>query len=736
MNVDAEVKLFDLEHLILFLIGIGIIGIAYAIWKTYQGLKKDEGNQQMKDISAYIRSASFTFLKTEYKVLSVFVLLIAVLLFLQSRTVDDSNLFVIVSFVVGAALSALAAWAGFYTATNANSRTVKAVDGSINNAFRTAFTSGSASGLAYVSLAVTGLAVLFFSFQLWGIEWGLSTTLNVLSSFALGASVVALFDRIIGGVYAQAANDAKELVLETEEAIPEDNPVNPAEIANNAGVHVNSVSGAGSDLFESYTVAIIAAMLLGIPFVNSDAVQAYFSLGPILLPVALVAVGILSSITGSFMVRTVETSSFWTSYRFAYYASTAIMAIASFFVIKYMLPAEWEVSKTIEGSLVITKFKTLGVFWSVFIGLASAVVINLSTKYFTINGKQVNSVVEKSFKGVSSNVLAGSSAGMLSSAVPVVTVAGAVAGSYYFAGFYGVAMAAVGLLANTGLILAVNIYFSIADNADSLAKMTSQDSATIQATGELKAIGNQKELVVKSLSVSAAALTASALLAAFALKTNISLFELSNPLIIGMVLIGVLIPFLFSAVVINAVGQLTNKIVVEVSRQFVEIPELKAALEIYKKYFGDPGTPNDDEHAILVDAVGKAEYNDLVKSSTQNSIKELFVPIVIAVAIPALTGYFAGPAFLAALLVGLIPAGFVLAISQANSGAVWNSAKNEVAAGVTWNGETYGKSSALYDTAEVGDTTGKTLRNASAPALDILIKLSVLVALIIASGII
>jgi len=733
--MDIEVKLFDMEHLILFLIGIGIIGLAYAAWKTYQVFKKDEGNQQMKDISSYIRSASFTFLKTEYKVLSVFILLIAVLLFLQSRSVEDSNMFVAVSFIVGAGLSALAASAGFYAASNTNSRTIKSVEGSIDNAFKTAFTGGSASGIAYISIAVTGLAILFFSFQIWGMEWGLSTSLNVLTAYALGASTVALFDRIIGGVFAQAANDGKELVLDTEEAIPANTAVNPAEIANNAGANANNVSGTGSDLFESVSIAIIAGMLLGIPFVNSDAVQSYFSLGPILLPLAIVSVGILASITGSFMVRTLETSSFWTSYRFSYYTSTAIMAIASFFVIKYMLPAEWEVSKTVEGSLIITKFKSLGIFWSLFIGLASAIIINLSTKYFTINGKPVNTVVEKSFKGSSSNVLAGISGGFLATAVPAVTVAGVIIGSYYFAGFYGVAIAAAGLLANTGLILAINSYYPIVDNADSLAKMTAQDSATLQATGELKAVGNQKELVVKSLTISAAALTASALFSAFATKTNISLFELSNPLIVGAVLIGALIPFLFSATVINAVGEVTNKIVVEVNRQFTEIPELKATLDIYKKYFGDPGTPDEEEQAILDDAEGKAEYNDLVTSATYNAIRELIIPMVIAIAIPALTGYFLGAELLAALLTGLIPTGFVLAISQANSGALWNSTKNEVAKGITWNGETYGKNSALYDTAKVGDTTGKTLRNASAPALNILIKLSVIIALVIASGI-
>jgi K(+)-stimulated pyrophosphate-energized sodium pump len=724
-----------MENLIFYLIGIGVLSLTYVFWKTRQVFLQDEGNQKMQDISSYIRSATYTFLKTECKVLLAFVILIAVLLFLQSRTVEDSNGFLTISFVTGAVFSSLAAYFSIYVSTKTNSRTANAADYSINKAFRTAFSGGSAIGIAYMALALTGLVSLFLFYQLIGIEWGLTTALNGLTGYALGASTVALFDRIIGGVYAQAADEGKGLVHKTEESIPEDTAVNPAEIANNAGINANNVTGASSDLFESFVAALIVAMLLGIPFVNADAVQTHFSFGPILLPLTIAAVGILSSITGNFLVRTVETENFWTSFRFSNYISAAILAITSFFVIKYMLPAEWEVSKTVGDNLIITKYKSLGIFWASFIGLTAGMLVALFTDYFTISGKPVDSVIEKSFKGSSSNILSGLSTGYFSTFAPVLIVAAATVGAYYFAGFYGIAIAAVGLLANTGIILSINLYNPIAKNAESLAKMSNLSDETVEITRELQEIGNKKELIVKAFTISAAALTAFALFSAFIQKTDISLFEISDPLIIGFILIGAMIPFLFSSVVLNTVGGVANKILVEVNRQFNDIPQLKAALDIFNKYYGDPGMPNEEEQAIIDDAEGKAEYDDLVMISTYNSVRELIIPIAIAIIIPVITGYFGGAELLAGLLTGLIPTGFILAISQANSGAVWNSAKKEIAKGVIWDGETYSTNSEVYDTAQLGDDVGKPFRNASAPALNILIKLSAIVALIIASGI-
>ncbi len=725
-----------MENLIYYLIGIGVLGLVYVFWKSRQVYIQAEGNQKLKDISSYIRSASFTFLKTEYKVMAVFIILIAALLFLQSRSVEDSNGFLTASFIVGAAFSSLAVYLSIRGASSTQGRTTNAAEESLNKAFRLAFSGGSAVGIGYMALTVIGLASLFLYYQLFGIEWGLYTALNGLTAYALGASTVALFDRIIGGVYAQAADEGKELVHKAEEAIPEDSAVNPAEIANNAGININNVTGASTDLIESLVAAIVAAMLLGIPFVNTDAIQNHFSYGPILLPLSIVSVGILTSITGSFLVRTVESENFWTSYRFASFISAAILAIATFFIIKFMLPANWEMSKTVGDNLISTKYQSLGVFWASFIGIVSGVLVSLFTDYFTIIGKPVDSAIKKTFKGSSSNILSGLSSGFLSTFIPVLIITAAIVGSYYFVDFYGVAIAAVGMLANTGIILAINSYNPITKNADHLAKMSGSSTEAIQITKELSEIGNKKGIIVKGFTISATAFTAVALFSAYLQKTDISLLEISEPLIVGAILIGATIPFLFSSVVINAVGEVANKFVIEVNRQFNDIPQLKAALDIFRKYYGDPEVPNEEEQAIIEDAEGKAEYDNLVTISAYNSIRQLIIPIVIAIAIPALAGYFGGAELLAGILAGLIPVGFILAVSQANSGAVWNSAKNEIAKGVNWNGETYDSNSEVYELAKIGDNVGKPLRDASAPALNILIKLSTIVALIIASGII
>ena len=725
-----------MENLIFYLVGIGIVGLAYTIWKARVVLLKEEGTDKMKNISSYMHSASLKYLKTEYRVLSIFVVLIGVLLFLQSNSVEDSNYFLVVSYVVGAAIAMLSGYLSTYIVSKTHDRTTNEAQSSLNKAFTTAFTTGSVSGISFVTLAFIGLVGLFMYYQLFGSEWGLTPALNGLTGFVLGASTVALFNRIIGGVYSQAADEGKELVLKSEEAIPENTAVNPAEIANNAGINANNISGAGSDLYESYAMVIIAAMLLAVPFVNTDAIQNYFSLGPVLVPLSIAAIGILTAITGSFLVKTVETENFFTSYRFVNYISATVLVGASFFIIKYMLPTDWNVGRAIGDNLVITKYKSLGIFWSVFIGVSSGILINLFTEYYTIKGKTVNSMIEKTFKGASSNVVSGLSSGYLSVFASVIIITSTLIASYYFAGFYGISMAAVGFIANAGIVLSINAYSAVTDNANELAKMSNLSAETIQTTNELKEIGNKHELIVKGFTISAAALTAFTLLGVFIQKTNISFFQISDPLTIGAIIIGAIIPFIFSSVVINAVGEVANKILNEVTRQFNDIPELKAALDIYKKYYGDPNVPTEEEKAILEEAEGKAEYDDLVMISTYNTIRELLIPLVLVVTIPTVVGYLGGAELLVGLLIGIIPSGFVLATSQANSGAIWNSTTKEIAKGVVWHGETYGINSDVYEVAKVGDRVGKPLRKSSAPALNILIKISAIIGLIIASSII
>ncbi|MCF6239834.1 MAG: sodium/proton-translocating pyrophosphatase [Bacteroidales bacterium] len=724
-----------MENLIYYLFGIAVLGIAYMSWKTITLLKKDEGSVRMKEVSSYINSASMSYVKTSYKVLAAFVVLLAVLLFLQDKYVLNSDGILVVSFIIGAILAAGSGYLSINLISKSHARTAKDAETSSDNAFRSIFSGGMANGIAYVSIAIAGITGLFIVYGLLAPEWELSQMLNIISAYILGVSVVALFDRIVGGVFAEGVRTAKTEVHKSEEAIPENSAVNPAEIANAAGVNINNGSGASADMSSSHLVVIISAMLLGVSFVNTDAIMSYFSFGPVLLPLAIAGVGILSSITASFFVKSINTTSFWTGYRFAHYFAISVAALASFFIVKYMLPAQWEYSETLNGLIVTTKYKYLGVFWTLFIGMIAGVLINFSTDYFTLNGKPVNKLIENTFKGFSSNILSGTSKGFLATAVPVLIILTSISGAYYFADFFGVAMTAIGFLMNAGIVLAINSSKPLAKNADTLAKMTLMNDETIQNTEELASFAEKKEVYVKGLSIAAAAFAGISLLSIFLQKGGVSNIELDSPWTISFMMLGALIPFLFSSVVIDAVNSVAEKTVDEVKRQFEEIPELKAALDIYRKYFGDPDVPTQGEQDIVNAAEGKAQYDDLVIKSTYSSIRALIIPIVLAIAIPVFTGYLGGVQALTGLLTGIIPMSFILAFTQANSAALWNSTKNEIAAGVIYKGEKYDKYSDVYQTAVQGAKVGDVYRNASAPALNILIKISVIIALMIAFAI-
>lgn len=724
-----------MENLIYYLFGIAILGIAYTVWKTITLFKKDEGNQHMQDVSFYINSASMSFVKSAYKAMAAFSILLAVLLFLQDKYALYSTGSIALSFIAGVIISAVAGYFGINLISKSHARTAKAAETSTDNAFQMSFSGGMANGIAYASIALAGLTALFIIYRFFAPDLELKGIMDIITGYVLGISTVALFDRIVGSVFAEGLNSAKQEVHKLEEAIPENSAVNPAEIANAAGINVNNGSGSGIDLTESYIAALLSAMLLGLAFVDTAGIQEYFALGPVLLPLSIVGIGILSSITASFFVKSVNTKSFWTGYRFANYFSIAIVALASFFIVKYMLPTQWEYSETVNGLIVTTKYKSLGIFWTIFIGMLAGILINFSTDYFTLSGKPVNKLIEKTFKAYSQSFLSGTSTGFLASSVPVIIILATITGAYYFADFYGVALAAVGFLSSVGIILAINNTKPIAKNADSLAKMTLMNDETIQNTEELATFTSTKEIYIKSLSVSAASLAAFALFSVFMQKSGLNVFELNSPWTISFMIFGGLIPFLFSSAVIDAVGKVSEKAAGEVKRQFEEIPELKAALDIYKKYFGDPDVPTQGEQDIVNAAEGKADYNDLVVVSSYSSIKALIIPISLAIAIPALTGYFAGLQALTGLLLGIIPVGYILAFTQVNSGAAWNSAKNELADGVIFEGEKYDKYSDAYQIAKQSDEVGSVYRNALAPSLNILIKISAIIALLIAMAI-
>lgn len=724
-----------MENLIYYLFGIAVLGIAYTAWKTINIYKKDEGDGRMQDVSSYINKASMSYVKSIYKTMAAFSIILAVLLFLQDKYALYASGSIVISFVAGVVISAIAGYFGVKLISTSHARTAKAAEISSDNAFRLSYSGGMANGIAYVSIALAGLASLFIIYQHYTPNIELSGILNIITAYIFGISTAAVFDRIVGGVFAEGLNAAKKEIHTSEEAIPENSAVNPAEIANAAGINVAKGSATGIDFTESYIAGLLSAMLLGVAFIDTSGIQEYFVLGPVLLPLSIAGIGILSSITASFFVKSINTKSFWTGYRFAYYFSIAVLAMASFFLVKYMLPTQWEYSETVDGLIVTTKYKSLGIFWTVFIGMLAGILINFSTDYFTLSGKPVNKLIENTFKGYSQSFLSGTSTGFLATSVPVIIILATITGTYYFADFYGMAMATVGFLASTGIILSINTTNPISKNADTLAKMTLMNDESIQNTEELASFTAKKEVYNKSMSVSAASLAAFALLSVFMQKAGLSVIELNSPWTISFMLIGGLIPFLFSSVVINAVKKVSDEAAEEVKRQFEEIPELKAALDIYKKYFGDPDVPTQGEQEIVNAAEGKAQYDGLVVISSYSSIKALIIPLSLSIAIPVFVGYFAGLQALTGLLLGIIPIGFILAFTQVNSGTAWNSAKNEIATGVIFEGEKYDQYSDIYQIAKQTDELGSVYRNALAPSLNILIKISAIVALLIASAI-
>ena len=725
-----------MENLIYYLIGFGILGLAYAAWKSFALLQMEEGNEHIKKVASYIKNASTAYQKTSYTLMGAFVILLAILLFLQTKSINNTTgIMVAVSFVTGVIFSALAGFWSVNITSKLPARTAKAAKESNDKAFEISFSGGLITGIVYASVSVVGLAIMFAIYKIAGNNWEINTLLNILTTYILGVSIVALFDRLVGGVFAESLQLAKKELHKSQEAIPDNTAVNPADIAKSAGVNINNASGASIDLTESFVAVLLSTMLLGASFIITDAVQSHITYGPVLLPLSIMAVGILTSITAGFFVKSVNTKSFFTSYSFAYYFANSVMAIASFFIIKYILPAEWELSKIIDGLTVITKYKSLGIFWSVFIGMAAGVILNFSTDYFTINGKPVNKLIKDTFKGNYANILSGTSKGMLATAVPVLLIFTTVTAGYYFAGLYGVGIAAVGFLANIGIVLSVNTSKAVSENADVLAKMTGMNDETILNTEEVKEFTAKKEIYVKSLSVTAAALAGFAVLSAFIQKSAILTIDFSNIWTIAFIIIGALIPFLFSASVIDAVNYVSDKAYNEIKRQFNEIPELQSALDIYKKYFGDPDVPTQGEQDIVDAAEGKAEYDDLATISTYASIRYLAIPILAIIIIPVLAGYFGGIQVLSALLTGLIPVGVILSFTQVNSGVIWKSTKNEIATGVIWNGEKYDKYSNVYTSAQTGNEIGNVYCNTSAPALNLLIKISAIIALIIAFAI-
>lgn len=722
----------DNGNMIYLVILSGIIALLYSFWKSRWIIKQDEGTDTMKMIGRNIAEGAMAFLKAEYKILSIFVLAVALLLGFVNYGKADSSILISLSFVVGALASGLAGFIGMKVATKANNRTTHAARTSLTKGLEVAFVGGSVMGLSVVGLGVIGLGSLFLFYQ--SHFDNIITVLNVISGFSLGASSIALFARVSGGIYTKAADIGADLVGKIEAGIPEDHPLNPATIADNVGDNVGDVAGMGADLFESYVGSIIGSMILG----ASILVAGQFDLNFILLPLLLAGAGVIVSIIGTFLVSVKEGGNPQKGLNRGHFGSSAIMVVVMYFIINAILPSNF-----VLGGIGYT---SLGVFFATLVGLAAGIGIGTVTEFYTgIDTKPVRSISKQSLTGAATNIIAGLGFGMQSTAIPTLIIAIAIMASYHFAGLYGIAMAALGMLANTGIQLAIDAYGPISDNAGGIAEMAGLPKEVRSRTDKLDAVGNTTAAIGKGFAIGSAALTALALFAAF--RTSIFVtriaagieesaavvnIDITNASVMAGLFVGAMLPFLFSSLAMGAVGRAAMAMIEEVRRQFKEIPELAAALKIMKKYDSDMDKANAEEKKVFDNALTKADHNACIEISTTAAIREMVLPGMLAILTPVAVGFIFGAEILGGLLAGVTVSGVLMAIFQSNAGGAWDNAKKLFEEGVEINGQKYFKGSEAHKAAVVGDTVGDPFKDTSGPSLNILIKLMSVVSLVIA----